>query len=133
MQEMTSQTATSAEVDKVEVVLRGIAQNIIAVVFGLLPLFFIPISFAPLGYTKTFLVIVGVFVALIFYGLSVLRSGKLTLAAPVALLGLWAVAATAAISAVLSGEDSLSISASPQMTYVGAVFRLSRGRRHRVH
>ncbi len=90
--------------DKIEVSLRTIAQNSIVVIFGLLPLFFIPTVYAPFGYTKTLFIIVGVFVALIFFSLSVLRSGKITFTAPWALVAFWGIAIVTAVSALLSGD-----------------------------
>jgi len=50
-QGVTSQTA----VDKVEVFLRTIAQNLIMIVFGLLPLFFIPVLFCTFWVYKNFI------------------------------------------------------------------------------
>ena len=90
--------------DPIEQTLLEIAQNIIAVVFGVLPLFFIPVSYIPFDYAKTIFVIVGVLLSVIFFSLSVLRSGKVSLAAPLALWGLWGVALATVVSAVLSGD-----------------------------
>lgn len=90
--------------DKVEVLLRSISQNIIVVVFGVLPLFFIPTQFEPFDYIKTIFVIGGVLLSIMFFSLSVLRSGKVQIAAPMALGGLWLVALATVISAMLSGD-----------------------------
>lgn len=98
------QAAKPAVEDKIEVTLRSFAQNSVMLVFGLLPLFFIPVAFAPLGYTKTFLVIVGVLVSLIFFSLSVLRSGGLSIRMPWALVAFWGVAILSVVSALLSGD-----------------------------
>jgi len=100
----TPSSAGSRPEDRIEVSLRSISQNIIAVVFGLLPLFFIPVLYAPFDYTKTLFVIIGVLVAIIFFSLSILRSGRLKIAAPIAIWGLWAVAGSALISGLLSGD-----------------------------
>ncbi len=91
-------------VDKVEMSLKSIAQNVLVITFGLLPIFFIPVVFAPFGYTKTLLVVFGVFISCIFFSLSVLRSGSITIRAPWALGGFWGVALMAVISALLSGD-----------------------------
>lgn len=90
--------------DKIEASLKSISQNIIAAVFGLLPLVFLPAVFAPFDYTKTMFVMVGVLVAIIFYSLSILRSGTLKIGAPLALTALWAVSLTSLVSALLSGD-----------------------------
>jgi tetratricopeptide (TPR) repeat protein len=90
--------------DPIESTLRGIAQNIIVFVFGLLPIFFLPVSFLPFDYVKTVLVIGAVMLAVIFYSLSVLRSGTVRFTAPLALGALWLVVIVAAVSAGLSGD-----------------------------
>lgn len=104
MHESTHTVEQAPQGDKIEVLLKNIAQNIIAVVFGLLPLFFIPVAYAPFDYSKILLVLVGVLVAIIVFSLSVLRSGTIQVKAPAALLGLWGIVITAAISGLLSGD-----------------------------
>lgn len=95
--------------DSIAVALRTYAQNILVVIFGLLPIIFIPTSIAPFDYTKVVFVIVGVAVALVLYSLSVLRSGVISLSASYALGALWVVAGFALLSSILSGDlkDSL--------------------------
>lgn len=90
--------------DSVESALQGISQNIIVFIFGLLPLFFIPVAYVSFDYAKTVLIVAGTFLAIIFFSLSVLRSGRIRLSAPLALWGLWGVAIVSAISALLSGD-----------------------------
>lgn len=90
--------------DPVAVALRSYAQNILVVVFGLLPLIFIPSSIAPFEYTKAIVVIGGLFLALVLYSLSVLRSGTITFGISYPLLALWGVALVAAVSSLLSGD-----------------------------
>lgn len=104
MQEQFHIDSVQKSVDTIEISLRTIAQNIIVIVFGLLPLFFIPVVYAPFDYTKTFLIIGAVFVASIFFSLSVLRSGSVSISAPWALVAFWGVALVTALSAVLSGD-----------------------------
>jgi cytochrome c-type biogenesis protein CcmH/NrfG len=104
MQETILPREASAPIDRVEKVLQNISQNIIVFVFGLLPLFFIPVAFMSFDYVKTIAVIVGVLLAVIFFSLSVLRSGKVQIAAPLALGALWLVAIATTISAMLSGD-----------------------------
>jgi len=104
MQEQFKAVTQSPVTDKVEVSLRTIAQNVVIVLFGLLPIIFIPTLFAPLGYTKTLTVVTAVFVGCIFFSLSVLRSGSIKISGPWALLAFWAVVFTTAVSALLSGD-----------------------------
>ena len=95
--------------DPVAVALRSYAQNILVVIFGLLPLIFIPTTVAPFEYTKVSVVVIGVFVSLVLYSLSVLRSGVLTVGLSYTLCALWGTAAVAFVSSLLSGDfkDSL--------------------------
>jgi tetratricopeptide (TPR) repeat protein len=104
MQKQSKSMTPPTTVDKIEVSLQTISQNIIVVVFGLLPLFFIPVVFAPFGYTKTLLIIIGVLISCIFFSLSVLRSGAIKISAPWALVAFWGVAIVTSVSALLSGD-----------------------------
>lgn len=104
MQETILPAQNDSTDDRVEHALLGISRNIIVAVFGLLPLFFIPLPFIGLDYAKTMFVIAGVFLAIIFYSLSVLRSGTVQVAAPLALWALWLAAASAFVSGLLSGD-----------------------------
>ncbi len=90
--------------DKVEKSLRSISEGVIAVVFGLLPLVFLPIVFLPPDYIKVIFTILGIFLAIIFFSLSILRSGSLRIPVPNAMLGLWVVAIIACVSAIFSGD-----------------------------
>ncbi len=104
MQESFHITSQEHVSDKIEVALRSLAQNILVIIFGLLPIFFIPIIFAPFGYSKVLLVIVGVSLSLIFFSLSVLRSGFIRIQTSLSLLAFWGIAIVTAISALLSGD-----------------------------
>lgn len=99
----------SAEEDHIVTSFRSYAQNILVIIFGLLPLFFVPVVTAPYDYTKFSIVVAGIFVALVLYSLSVLRSGTITLGVSYPLIALWVVALTAFLSSLLSGDfrDSL--------------------------
>lgn len=90
--------------DKTSVTLHSYAQNIIVVIFGLLPLIFIPSVVAPFDYSKVFIVVIGVIAALILGCLSILRSGIISMNTSIALLGLWTVAGVAFLSSLLSGD-----------------------------
>ncbi len=95
--------------DTIALALCRYAQNVLVVVFGLLPLLFIPSVVAPFEYTKVFIVIVGLLAALVLYSLSVLRSGVLSVGVSYPLLALWGVTGIAFVSSLLSGDfkDSL--------------------------
>ncbi|MCR4285973.1 MAG: tetratricopeptide repeat protein [Candidatus Kaiserbacteria bacterium] len=95
--------------DSIAVALRKYAQNVLVVVFGLLPLFFIPTVSAPFDYTKVFVVVAGLLISLVLYSLSVLRSGVISVGVSYPLCALWAVVAISFVSSLLSGDfkDSL--------------------------
>lgn len=104
MQESMLPREENSQSDPIESSLRSISQNTIVFVFGLLPLFFLPISFLSLGYIKTVLVIIGILVAIVFFSLTVLRSGKIYISVPWALGAFWLVALVTVISSLLSGD-----------------------------
>lgn len=95
--------------DTVALALSRYAQNVLVVIFGLLPLLFLPSVTAPFDYTKVFIVVTGLLIALVLYSLSVLRSGTFSLGFSYPLIALWGVAGVALISSLLSGDlkDSL--------------------------
>lgn len=101
---MESQESYAAQLDSVSNTLKTISQMILIFVFGLLPFFFLPITFAPFDHTKILFVLVGIMLSLVFYSLSVLRSGLLTLSAPVSVFIIWLIPASAVVSAFISGD-----------------------------
>lgn len=82
----------------------SIAQHILVVTFGLLPIFFIPATSAPFSYSKVLFVTIGLFAALILYGFALLRRGSVGLRVALAPAALWLVAFVALVSALLSGD-----------------------------
>lgn len=90
--------------DRIAQSLQQVARVVVVAVFGLLPILFIPSTYAPFGYSKTLLVIVGVFAAVLFVALSILRSGEVRIGVPYALIALWAVVGIAFVSALFSGD-----------------------------
>jgi tetratricopeptide (TPR) repeat protein len=100
---------TARQDDLIASALRRYAQNVLVVIFGLLPLFFIPTVSAPFDYTKVFVVVVGILIALVLYSLSVLRSGTVSIGLSYTLCALWSVVGISFISSILSGDlmDSL--------------------------
>lgn len=100
---------TNRQDDSIAVTLRSYAQLVLVVVFGLLPLIFIPKVVAPFEYTKVLVVMGAVCIALVLYSFSVLRSGSVSVNISYPLYALWMVAGISFISALLSGDfkDSL--------------------------
>ncbi|HEX4799494.1 MAG TPA: tetratricopeptide repeat protein [Candidatus Paceibacterota bacterium] len=92
------------KIDKVDISLRTVAYNMLAVVFGFLPLVFLPISKAPFEYTKALLVIGTLCVALVLFSLSVLRTGILRIGISYPLVMLWMITAITFASSMLSGD-----------------------------
>jgi tetratricopeptide (TPR) repeat protein len=95
--------------DSIALNLQRYAQNVLVVVFGLLPLLFIPTIVAPFDYTKVVIVVAGLLIALVLYSLSVLRSGTISVNVSYPLCALWVVVGVSFISSLLSGDfkDSL--------------------------
>ncbi len=90
--------------DRVANLLRSYAQNILVVIFGLLPILFFPSVTAPAEYTKVIIVITGIVVALILASLSMLRSGTVSVGVSYTLVALWIVAGLSFVSTILSGD-----------------------------
>lgn len=81
------------------------ARVVALVTFGLLPIFFIPyVPEAPLNYTKILVAALGTLLALILFAFATLRQGTLAYRIEVPLIALWAAAAVALLSALLSGD-----------------------------
>lgn len=95
---------TNHQNDSIAVTLRSYAQLVLVVVFGLLPLIFIPKVVAPFEYTKVLVVMGGVCIALVLYSFSVLRSGSVSVNISYPLIALWMVAGISFISTLLSGD-----------------------------
>lgn len=90
--------------DSIASMLRSYAQHILVLIFGLLPILFVPSIVAPSEYTKVVAVIVGVCLATILFSLSVLRSGVMKVGVSYPLCALWLIALLGVTSALLSGD-----------------------------
>lgn len=95
---------SNVQEDAIASALRRYAQNILVIVFGLLPLLFLPLTAAQFEYTKIMIVLGGVLVALVLFSLSVLRSGTVSLGVSYPVIAIWVVAALVSISALISGD-----------------------------
>src|SRR3989338_7621335 len=89
--------------------LQTFAQGVLILLFGLLPILFIPGVYTALGFTKSYFVALGVFVAFVALSLSVLRSGSIRLVIPPALAFYWLFVLFALASAILSGDSADAI------------------------
>ncbi len=89
--------------------LRSWAQGILVLVFGLLPVFFIPNVYTSLGFMKVYFVSLGLFAAIVLLSLAILRSGSIRVIVPPALALFWLFSIVAVASGLLSGDiqDSL--------------------------
>jgi tetratricopeptide (TPR) repeat protein len=81
-----------------------IAQYILVVTFGLLPIFFVPSVSAPFGYSKIVFILVGTFFATILYAFALLRGGVFRAHLSWAPIALLIVALVALVSAFISGD-----------------------------
>ena len=91
---MSSQEHIS-EHDRIAEILRRYAQNILSVIFGLLPLIFVPTAVAPFEYTKVFAVLLGTLLAIILFSHSDLCAGNERVSFSYAVLALWLVEGSA--------------------------------------
>ncbi len=91
--------------DTISSFLRSTAQGILIVLFGFLPIFFVPGIYTSLGFTKVYFTALGVFAALVLLSLSILRSGSARVVVPPALAFFWLFSLTALASALLSGDS----------------------------
>jgi len=89
--------------------LAKMARTIFVVVLGLSPLFFIPITYTPFNFSKVLFVILGVFLALIFYSLATLRQGKLVLPYSAGIISMWVLTTVTFLAAAFSGDIQDSI------------------------
>ena len=80
------------------------AYGILIIVFGLLPVLFIPGVYTSIGFSKSYFVIIGLFLALVLLSLAMLRSGTMRVLVPPTLAFFWGVAAVAVVSGLLSGD-----------------------------
>ena len=97
------------EEDRLSVFFRKSAQVVLMVVFAVLPLFFIPGVYTSLGFMKSFLMTIGVYAALVFACLAMLRSGKVRVHVPLPLLLFFTFVAVGIASALLRGDVHDSI------------------------
>lgn len=91
-------------VDVVATTLARIARIFLIGALGVMPILFIPVQYAPLGFSKVLFVVLGITLALVFYSLSVLRSGTLKLRPSLGILAIWVLALVGFLSAALSGD-----------------------------
>lgn len=90
--------------DVVATVLAKIARNILVVVFGLVPIFFVPLTYAPYNFSKILFVITGVCIALIFYSLYLLRQGTISIRSSLGIWLAWGLVAVTLTAAIFSGD-----------------------------
>ncbi len=80
------------------------ARVVALTVFGFLPLFFLPSTSAPIGYTKIFFATIGLFSAVVFFAFSVLRHGTVRMRLELPTMCMWLAFVVATISAFFSGD-----------------------------
>lgn len=108
-QNIFSPRLTQFTKDTLSSLLQNLALGSLVIVFGLLPIIFMPGVYTALGFSKVYVVGLGIFAAVVMLSLAVLRSGSVRVLIPPALAFFWIFAAVAVASAFLSGDvtDSL--------------------------
>lgn len=90
--------------DTIEQWLLSIAQYVLIATVAITPFLFFPQAQLSLGFTKSFVVLLGGLVAIIVFSLFMLRIGMIRMVAPLVLIPLWGVVLLALASALLSGD-----------------------------
>lgn len=80
------------------------SQNIFVIILGFIPIIFIPLSYAPFGFTKTMIVVAALMLCVLFLSFSVLRSGRVSLQMPLILVAFWSIAGVSVLSALFSND-----------------------------
>lgn len=84
--------------------LRRVAQFLMIVACGLLPILFIPSAYIPLSAGKSIILAAVIALASLVFLLSVLREGKVSIRFPLPIIALWLIAITTSVSAFFSGD-----------------------------
>ena len=100
------QQSTEQKPDGLATSLYTAATYIFIIAAGTAPLFFLPLTAAPLDYSKILFVFLAVFSAIGLYSLSVLRSGVLNLQVTLPVLLFWILIIATSISALFSGDPT---------------------------
>jgi len=104
MEQTTFSPRTTASTDRIGAGLYRVAQTILFVIVGLLPLVFIPGMPGFMSGTKVFFVLLGLVAVVIVASLAMLRSGVLPLRISPLIVAWWAVVLASAISAALAPQ-----------------------------
>ncbi len=94
----------TSSVDVIAGKLLSMARTVGLLVFGLLPLLFIPSVFVSVSQTKIFVACVGLFFVVIFFAFSVLRQGVVRVRFELPIVLMWVAFIVATISAFFSGD-----------------------------
>jgi len=86
--------------------LSHLASTILAIVFGLSPLLFLPTPFISNGTGKFLIVLAGISLAAFFFVLAILREGRLAVHIPLGIFALWIVAGMTSLAAFFSGDQN---------------------------
>ncbi len=104
-----SPRSTKFNIDTLSGFLQNLALGCLTLIFGLLPILFIPGVQSHIGFSKVFIVGLAILVSSIFLALSILRSGSIRFYVTSALGFFWLFTIIAIASAFLSGDPSDSL------------------------
>ncbi|OGG41606.1 hypothetical protein A2837_00425 [Candidatus Kaiserbacteria bacterium RIFCSPHIGHO2_01_FULL_46_22] len=96
----------SEQTDPLSRRLSYLASTILAIVFGLSPLLFLPTLYISNGTGKFLIVLTGIALAVFFFALAILREGRLTVHVPLGIFALWVVAGVTSLAAFFSGDQN---------------------------
>lgn len=90
--------------DRIAAILQTVANVLLVVAVGTLPIMALSAAYVPIGFTKTTIIFIASLLSVICLCLSVLRTGAMRLRMPLMLIALWAVVWITGVSALLSGD-----------------------------
>lgn len=86
--------------------LSHLASTILAFIFGLSPLLFLPTLYISNGTSKFVVLLSGISLAVFFFALAILREGRLAVRLPLGIFALWLIAGVTSLAAFFSGDQS---------------------------
>lgn len=109
MEQSSFKPVESVTDDPVAKILHNLSQGLLVLTLGLSPILFLPLTYTPVVFSKVLLVLFGVVISVVLYGLYLLREGKLELRITTPQAAIWLVVLASLLSALFSGDlyDSL--------------------------
>lgn len=103
--DQASFTSTEQSIDDpVARILKSLSQGLLVLTLGLSPILFLPLQYSPVVFSKVLLVLFGVVISIVLYGLYLLREGNLQLKVTTPQIAIWLVVLASFLSALFSAD-----------------------------